>query len=123
MKSFVILLVDDQKFIRFAYSKELEKENFKVIALESGEKALDFLAEQDVHLILLDAIMPGMDGFSTCKKIREIERAAKTPVVFLTANADKNTVIKAIQSGGNDFALKSSDTKQLVEKMYKILDG
>ncbi len=122
MKSFVILLVDDQKFIRFAYGKELEKENFKVIALESGEKALEFLAEQDVHLILLDAIMPGMDGFSTCKKIREIPRAAKIPVIFLTANADKNTVIKAIQAGGNDFALKSSDVKQLVEKMYKILD-
>ena len=123
MKAYVILLVDDQKFIRFAYSKELEKEGFKVISLESGEKAIEFLTEHDVHLVLLDAIMLGLNGFDTCKKIRALEKSSKIPVIFLTANADKNTVIQAIQAGGNDFALKSSDSSQLIEKIYKILEN
>jgi len=116
-----ILLVDDQAFIRQVYRTDLEKLDFVVFCAAGGQEALQILAEQTVDLVLLDAMMPRMDGFQTCMRIRSHPSTKKIPVIFLTANANKETVIQAVQAGATDFCVKGPKTTNLVSKINKIL--
>ena len=117
-----ILLVDDQAFVRHIYSADLRNKGFEVICTDSGLTALEIIKNNRIDLILLDAVMPGLDGFDTCKKIRETEEH-KIPVIFLTANADRRSVIKAVQAGANDYFVKCPETASLIVKIEKFLTG
>lgn len=116
-----LLLVDDQAFVRHIYANDLRNQGYEVECAEDGKKAIEFLSRCVVQLILLDAMMPGIDGFETCIKIRSNSATRSVPVIFLTANADKTSVVKAIQAGANDFFVKSPDTTSLIQKIKKIL--
>lgn len=116
-----ILVVDDQQFIRHIYNKELSQKGYSVLSASSGMEALEKLKEFSIDLILMDAVMPVMDGFQTCMKIKKDPLGKKIPVIFLTANSDKDSVIKAVQSGGNDFSVKSSEFDGLFSKIEKHL--
>ncbi|MCK5706593.1 MAG: response regulator [Candidatus Aureabacteria bacterium] len=115
-----ILLVDDQSFIKHIYSKELEKHGHTVICAEDGLDALKSLPVSNIDVILLDVIMPNLNGFETCKKIKTNPKTKDIPVIFLTANADKDTIFNAIRVGGSDFVIKSSDCNILLEKLDNL---
>ena len=115
-----ILLVDDQSFIKHIYSKELEKHGHVVICAESGEEALKKVSISSVDVILLDIVMPGMNGFETCVKLKANPKTKDIPVIFLTANADTETILSAIRAGGAYFVVKSSDCTSLLEKFDKL---
>lgn len=119
--AFKILLVDDQAFVRHIYSADLRNQGYEVSSVEDGKKALNVLSQSVFDLILLDAMMPGIDGFDTCLQIRANPNTKSIPVIFLTANADKKSVIRAVQSGANDFFVKGPETASLVQKISKIL--
>lgn len=121
MEKIKILLVDDQAFIRHIYLKELSVEGFDVACEENGKNALKYLEQNLPHLIVLDVMMPGMDGYKVCQLVRGNEKTKNIPVIFLTANADKKSVIQAIQSGGNDYFVKGPNISGLVEKIHKLL--
>jgi DNA-binding response OmpR family regulator len=74
-------------------------------------------------MVLLDAVMPGMSGFEICRSIRGNPETAELPVIFLTASAERETVIQAIQSGADDYTLKRSDLQVLVGKVHRILSA
>jgi phosphoserine phosphatase RsbU/P len=116
-----ILLVDDQAFIRHIYSADLRNAGYTVICAENAKRAGQVLSEQPVDLMLLDAIMPEEDGYSFCCKIRSQLPTKELPVIFLTGNADKSSVIKAVQAGANDFFVKCPDTSGLLIKISKVL--
>jgi CheY-like chemotaxis protein len=116
-----ILLVDDQAFIRHIYSTDLRNAGYTVLTAESGKSALELLTNDRVDLVLLDGMMPGIDGYETCTRIRANPATKQIPVVFLTANADKKSVIKAVQVGGNDFFVKGPDISPLLAKLEKVL--
>ena len=116
-----ILLVDDQAFVRHIYSGDLKNNGFYVECAEDGLKAIDLVLKSSFDLILLDAMMPGLDGFETCQRIRSNPSTKTIPVIFLTANADKKSVIKAVQSGANDFFVKGPETASLIQKIKKVL--
>lgn len=121
LKKHTVLVVDDQQFIRHIYTKELSQKGYRVVAAASGLEALEKLKESAIDLILMDAVMPVMDGFQTCMKIKKDPLGKKIPVIFLTANSDKDSVIKAVQAGGNDFSVKSSEFEGLFTKISKHL--
>lgn len=116
-----ILLVDDQAFIRHIISLELSKLNYIVLTAENGQKAFALAIETNPDLILMDIMMPVMNGFECCQKIRSHERTKNIPVIFLSANNQKNSVVKAVQAGGNDFVVKSPNSSVLIEKIDKLL--
>jgi CheY-like chemotaxis protein len=116
-----ILLVDDQAFIRHIYSADLRNAGYEVVCAEDGKQALDLLSSSPVDLVLMDAIMPGMDGYSICLKMKSTPSLKNIPVIFLTANADKSAVIKAVQAGANDFFVKCPETDGLLVKINKVL--
>jgi two-component system, cell cycle response regulator len=118
-----ILVVDDQAFIRHILGADLKKEGFDVDFAENGQQALVKVKKDKFDLVLLDVMMPVMDGYETCKRIKSDPMTKAIPVVFLTANAQKSAVVKAVQVGADDYAVKSPDSSTLIAKIKKFVGG
>ena len=103
--SYKILIVDDERFYINVLS-ELLKEQYKLYIAKSGEQALQRLADNQPDLILLDIMMPDMDGYQTCLKIKQQAEWAGIPIIFLTGKTDSESEAKAFTCGAVDFISK-----------------
>lgn len=113
-----ILLVDDDVRNVFALSSVLEGYRMNVVYAENGREALDILEEQsDFDLILMDMMMPEMDGYEAMRRIREKPEFAKLPIIALTAKAMKEDRSKCIEAGASDYVKKPIQTDQLLSLM------
>ncbi|MBK6915327.1 MAG: response regulator transcription factor [Ignavibacteriales bacterium] len=115
-----ILLVDDEKDIVEFLSYSLEQEGFDVICGFNGLDALKKLSEKP-DLIVLDIMMPKLDGFEACKKIRGTKGFENTPIIFLTAKAGEANEIKGLEIGANDYIQKPISPKKLIARVKSNL--
>ncbi len=104
-----ILAVDDSPTYLDALSSALRREGYDVVLARSGEQALDLLAAQPVDCILLDMMMPGMDGKQTCQHIRASSQLREIPVIILTGLEQREAMIDGLSVGADDYIPKSSD--------------
>ena len=111
-----ILLVDDEPDIVEFLKYNLELENFNVLIGNSGKEALKQLS-QNPDLIILDIMMPGMDGFEVFEKIRNEKAYQNIPVIFLTAKAGEKDEIKGLDIGASDYIQKPISPKKLVARV------
>ncbi len=111
-----ILIIDDDIRNVFALSAVLEEKNIEIVTAQNGREALDILNEDmnRFDLLLMDIMMPVMDGYTAMKKIREIERFKNTPIITLTAKAQKEDRQKCLDAGANDYLTKPIDKDQLL---------
>jgi CheY-like chemotaxis protein len=113
-----VLIVDDDVRNIFALTSVLERHGMEVIPAENGREALDILRRTpEVHGILMDIMMPQMDGFDTMRRIRKMRRFAKLPIIALTAKAMKGDREQCIEAGASDYMAKPVDMDQLVEML------
>ena len=114
-----ILLVDDDARNTFALTTVLENKNMEVLVAENGKEALKILDEHqhDIDIVLMDIMMPEMNGYEAMQKIREQERFRKLPIIALTAKAMKGDKAKCIEAGANDYLAKPVDTDKLLSLM------
>ena len=113
-----LLLVDDDMRNIYALSAQLEELGFEVNVANNGVEALEALDENpDVDLVLMDIMMPEMDGYEAMRRIREQERFAKLPILALTAKAMKDDRAKCIEAGANDYCSKPIDMGKLASLM------
>ena len=115
-----ILLVDDEPDIVEFLKYNLEQQNFEVIVGHNGEEALQKLVEKP-DLILLDIMMPKLDGFETCKRIRENKEFENVPIVFLTAKAGEIDEIKGLELGASDYIQKPISPNKLIARVKSNL--
>ncbi len=108
-----VLLVDDDARGAFAMSKLLGDKGLKVTIARSGQKALDLLATNEFHLVLMDIMMPVMDGYETIRRIRQQPRFHDLPILALTAKAMKGDREKCIEAGASDYLAKPVDMERL----------
>lgn len=101
-----ILIVDDEDDIREFLSYNLEKEGYRVRTASNGQKGLEVAREFDPHLIVLDIMMPELDGIEVCDLLRAEEQFADTIIAFLTARNESFTQVTALETGGDDFINK-----------------
>lgn len=117
-----ILIVEDDDFLAKIYNKELLKEGYLSEVVNSGPKALSALQSQDYDLILLDIMMPGMDGLTVLERIRKDGKTSKTPVVVLSNLSEDSTVKRALALGANGYLLKAQYLPhQAVAEIKKFL--
>ncbi|NIQ96962.1 MAG: response regulator, partial [Desulfuromonadales bacterium] len=102
----VALVVDDDQLVRTLVRDSLEKFGFRVLEAENGLSALEVFLDNDPQLILLDLLMPGLDGFETCRELRSLPRGKYVPILVLTALEDEESINKAYDAGGTDFITK-----------------
>lgn len=116
-----ILVVDDSGISRGATRTLVESLGYHCIEAATGADALDLALKKPPDLVLLDVLMPGIDGFETAKRFRE-NISARTPIVMLTALDDVDTRVHSIQAGANDVLTKPSERKLLKVRIETLLD-
>jgi response regulator RpfG family c-di-GMP phosphodiesterase len=116
-----ILCVDDEQVNLTLLEALLQPRGYEVIKSGSGRDALDRIAEQKVDLVLLDVMMPGLDGFEVCRKIKENDGSRTIPVVMITALASKQDRIRGIEAGAEDFISKPFDPPEVVARVRMLL--
>ncbi|MBO6233536.1 MAG: response regulator transcription factor [Clostridia bacterium] len=112
-----ILIVEDNKEIATLLKDFLTKENYIVSVAENGEKALTLYEKYGARLVLLDIMLPGIDGFNVCSKIRQ---NANTPIIILSAKTDKEDKLNGIILGADDYIEKPIDIDILIAKIKGI---
>ncbi len=113
-----VLLVDDDMRNTFALSKMLRKEGMKVVIADNGNLALEKLdSEPDIELVIMDIMMPVMDGYETMRRIRMQKRWETLPMIALTAKAMPEEQAKCIEAGANDYLTKPVDLEKLLSLM------
>ncbi len=112
-----ILIADDEQDILDMLQYILEKEGYEVKVATNGPMALSLAKEFQPRLILLDIMMPLMDGIETCRQIRQTEELKETFIIFLTARSEEYSEIAAFESGANDFIVKPIKPRALVSRL------
>jgi len=115
-----ILIVDDEVVSRYTVEVLLESEGYNLLFAESGEEALAKAAAFVPDLMLLDVMMPGMDGFEVCQQLRANPRLAELPVVMVTALDDRESRLRGIEVGADDFMTKPFDRAELRARVRTI---
>jgi DNA-binding response OmpR family regulator len=113
-----VLVVDDEKEIRYAIEIYLRGENLKVIKAEDGLEALDILESNQIHLIILDIMMPKLDGLKTCMKIRETNNI---PIIMLSAKGEDSDKILGLNVGADDYIPKPFNHLELMARVKSQL--
>ncbi|MBL8950338.1 MAG: response regulator, partial [Myxococcaceae bacterium] len=118
-----ILLVDDQAAGLLSLEATLEPLGQRLHRAQSGREALRALLDRDFALILLDVVMPGLDGFETARLIRERERSAETPIIFLTGLSETGLPrLRAYSMGAVDYLVKPYEPEVLRSKVSVFVD-
>ena len=118
MGTFNVLLVDDEAEFLETLVKRIKKRDVNVTGVESGEKALEFLDEQAVDVVVLDVRMPGMDGIETLRELKK--RHPLVEVIMLTGHASLEVAIEGMELGAFDYLMKPIDIDEL---LYKLEDA
>lgn len=113
-----ILVVEDQPEIRTIVEKYLRKEGYAVQGAANGFEALELFNESTVHLVLLDVMMPGIDGFEV---LREIRKLSEVPVVMLTARQGEVDRVRGFRAGVDDYVVKPFSAKELMLRVRRLL--
>src|SRR5262245_42396209 len=98
-----LLVVDDDEHNRDLLCRRLERKGYVAMAADCGKQALEFISKQLFDLVLLDIMMPDLDGLSVLKMIREMYTAAELPVIMVTAKSDSDDIVGALSLGANDY--------------------
>ena len=121
MSKQTILVVDDERDLLDLIEYNLKKEGFKVLKAENGEEGISKAKEHKPDLILLDIMMPKMDGLEAVEIMRKDDELKKTPIIFLTARSDEKTEIDGLNKGGDDYITKPISTTKLVSRIKAVL--
>nr|WP_019537083.1 response regulator transcription factor [Paenibacillus ginsengihumi] len=113
-----ILVVDDEERIRRLLRMYLEKENYIIDEAEDGETALKKALDFDYDLILLDIMLPGMDGNEVCSRLRQVKA---TPVIMLTAKGEESNRVQGFESGADDYVVKPFSPREVIYRVKAIL--
>ncbi len=112
-----VLLVDDERRMLDLLSIYLTPVSFSCIKVTNGNEAIDYLQDHQVDLVLLDVMMPKMDGWETCQQIREF---SSVPIIMLTARDEKQDVIKGLKLGADDYVAKPFDEGELMARIEAV---
>ncbi|MFH0969187.1 MAG: response regulator, partial [Patescibacteria group bacterium] len=119
-----ILLVEDDLFILNMYKEKIEKKNFKVECAEDGISALEIARESIPDAILLDVVMPLMDGFETLQAIKKDEKLRGIPIILLTNLGQREDVEKGLKMGAADYIIKAHFTpSEVVDKINSVIEN
>jgi two-component system, OmpR family, response regulator ResD len=113
-----VLIVDDEEDMRFLVGMYLENAGFSYLEAENGEEALQILKNNKVDVILIDVMMPKMDGFTLCARIR---KQSDVPILFLTARGDEWDKVKGLKLGGDDYIVKPFSPGELIARIEAIM--
>lgn len=116
-----VLIVDDEEHIRELIKFNLEKEGYDVICANNGKEALEITANKYPSLILLDLMLPEMDGYEVCSRIRDNQDTCNIPIIMITAKCEELDKVKGLDIGADDYITKPFSVKELLARVKAVL--
>lgn len=116
-----ILVVDDEKQLVSLVKLHMEMAGYEVLSASDGEKALAISREEKPDLIILDLMLPKIDGWEVCKRLREEGKVGSIPVIMLTARTDTDDKLKGFECGADDYVTKPFSPRELVARVKRVL--
>lgn len=118
---YTILLVEDEEAIREMVRLTLEREKYIVVDCETAEEAEEILAKQNIHLMLLDWMLPGMSGIEFTQKIRDGKDHKHMPIILLTAKAEEEDKLNGFEAGADDYISKPFSLKEMLARVQSVI--
>jgi DNA-binding response OmpR family regulator len=112
-----VLIVDDESSMVSFLQRHVSNAGYEFVTASNGQEALEKIQREQPDLVLLDLVMPGMNGFETCRRIRENEKTKKLPVLIITALRSQSDSASAADCGANEFIVKPIDGPLLVKRL------
>jgi len=116
-----ILIVEDEREIGDLVRLNLCKEGYQAVLVESGEAALDHVAHHDVSLVILDLMLPGIDGQEVCRRMKWDEQTRQIPIIMLSARGEESDIVTGLELGADDYIVKPFSAKVLIARIRKAL--
>ncbi|MEL7833248.1 response regulator transcription factor [Fodinibius sp. Rm-B-1B1-1] len=116
-----ILVVDDEQDLLDLIEYNLQKEGFDVLKAEDGKEGIKVAREHNPNLVLLDIMMPKMDGMEVVERMRSDKDLKHIPIIFLTARGDEKTEVEGLDKGGDDYITKPISTTKLISRIKAVL--
>ena len=113
-----VLIVDDDVHIAELISLYMEKEGYETYEVHSGSDVMEAFKRFDPHIVLLDIMLPGVDGYQVCRQIRQL---SNTPIIMLTAKGETFDKVLGLEMGADDYIVKPFDSKELVARVKAVL--
>ncbi len=120
-KNYCILIVEDEESIREMLRLSLERESYQVLDCETAEEAIDLLGKVNVHLILLDWMLPKMSGIDFINYLRKDNKLSRLPVIMLTAKAEEDDKLDGFAAGVDDYISKPFSLKEMLARVQSVL--
>jgi two-component system phosphate regulon response regulator PhoB len=117
MSKEAILIIEDDPDIQGLLVSSMSKEGWKLLQAKTGEEGLKILKNEKVDCILLEIMLPGMDGFKVLKKIKEIEQCRNVPVIMTTAKGEEADIVAGLELGADDYVVKPYSPKVLIARI------
>jgi two-component system alkaline phosphatase synthesis response regulator PhoP len=121
MEEATILVVDDEEDIIELVELNLAREGYRVLGCATGEKALEIAKSKLPTLIVLDLLLPGMDGLEVCRRLKSSPKTAHIPIVMLTAKGEEADIVMGLELGADDYMTKPFSGKVLVARVRRLL--
>ena len=121
METIKVLLVEDEEDIREMVHFNLFKERYQVLLASDGQTAVDVATKELPELIVLDVMLPKMDGFEVCERLKNDPQTKKIPIIMLTAKGEEEDVIKGLEVGADDYITKPFSPKVLLARIKAVL--
>ena len=118
-----ILIVDDDNINLLLLRTLLRNQGYELVQAESGEKALEVYAASAPDLVVLDIVLPGIDGYEACRRLRQTHGEATAPVIFITARADPDDIARGFEAGGVDYVTKPLKAKEVIARIRTHLQN
>lgn len=116
-----ILVVDDEEDILDLVRYNLEKEGYEVYCMETGEEAIEAARKMKPDLMLLDLMLPGVDGLEVCKNVKYDSETSRIPIVMLTAKGEESDIVTGLELGADDYISKPFSPKVLIARVRAVL--
>ncbi|MDI6448692.1 response regulator [Anaerobaca lacustris] len=116
-----VLVVDDEEDIRELVELNLRREGYQVLACETGEQALNRVLSKAPDVVILDLMLPGIDGLEVCKRLKADPKTQKIAVVMLTAKGEEADIVTGLELGADDYVTKPFSGKVLVARVRRLL--
>lgn len=118
-----ILIVDDEPNIVMSLDFLLRKAGYELFIARNGQEAMDLVLTKKPQLILLDIMMPGMDGYEVCREVKNKKGYERTKVIFLSAKSKPKDIEEGMKAGADEYITKPFSNKQLLQKIKEIVNS
>ena len=116
-----ILIIDDSPTVLDILHDKFRKEGYEVIRAENGEDGIKKAKSEKPDLVIADTLLPGIDGYEVCRKLKESKDTAAIKVIVITGSIDAIDAVKAREMGSDDYVVKTSDYLHLIEAVKKLI--